>query len=73
MVVKRRAELLTTDYTQANEVDRGQPYSVAIRADNLNTRQVRQHLLLLLLLLLLLQLSHLLFTVLSLIRHTLSI
>jgi len=69
MVVKRRAELLTTDYTQANEVDRGQPYSVAIRADNLNTRQVRQHLLLLLLL----QLSHLLFTVLSLIRHTLSI
>jgi len=71
MVVKRRAELLTTDYTQANEVDRGQPYSVAIRADNLNTRQVRQHLLLLLLLLL--QLSHLLFTVLSLIRHTLSI
>jgi len=72
MVVKRRAELLTTDYTQANEVDRGQPYSVAIRADDLNTRQVRQHLLLLLLLLLL-QLSHLLFTVLSLIRHTLSI
>jgi len=69
MVVKRRAELLTTDYTQANEVDRGQPYSVAIRADDLNTRQVRQHLLLLLLL----QLSHLLFTVLSLIRHTLSI